>query len=141
MSTRETTPADSWELDGDTLNVFIPMTWKRYGGRKLIIAPEGGDAWAAPNPEADERLQRAFARAYRWKAMLESGKHVSINKIAEAEKIDRAYVCRLLNLTLLAPEITQALLDGRQPKGLRLEDLTKAIPAGWAEQRRHFGFA
>lgn len=73
--------------------------------------------------------------------MLESGKHVSINKIAEAEKIDRAYVCRLLNLTLLAPEITQALLDGRQPKGLRLEDLTKAIPAGWAEQRHHFGFA
>ncbi len=141
MSARETTAADSWELDGDTLSVFIPMTWRRRGGRRIIIAPAGSDGWPVPKPEPDERLKRALARAYRWKAMLERGKHVSINQIAEAEKIDRAYICRLLNLTLLAPEITQALLEGRQPRGLRLEDLTKAIPAGWAEQRRHFGFA
>jgi hypothetical protein len=63
---------------------------------------------------------------------------LSINALAEAEKTNRAYVCRLLNLTLLSPEITEAVLDGRQPKGMMLEELVRAIPSEWAEQDHTF---
>lgn len=71
--------------------------------------------------------------------MLEEGKHPSINALAAAEKINRAYVCRMLNLTLLAPDIQEAILDGRQPKGMQLEELVRALPTDWAEQQRMFG--
>ncbi|HRW59741.1 MAG TPA: hypothetical protein P5340_03725 [Defluviicoccus sp.] len=126
----------NWELDGTTIIVTIPMTWKRRGGRKVIIAPDGSDAWAPAKPRHDETLIRALARAHRWKRMLESGKHCSVSEIAEAEKIDRSYVNRLLRLTLLAPDIQEAILDGRQPKGMQLDELTRAMPKEWAEQRR-----
>ena len=73
--------------------------------------------------------------------MLEEGKHGSISALAAAEGINRAYVCRLLNLTLLSPEVTEAVLDGRQSKGVLLEEMVKAISSDWAEQRRAFGCA
>jgi ParB-like chromosome segregation protein Spo0J len=70
--------------------------------------------------------------------MLEAGKFRSIAEIAEAEKIDRAYVSRLLRLTLLAPDIQEAILEGWQPKGMQLEELTQAMASGWVEQRESF---
>ena len=126
----------NWELDGNTIIVDVPMRWKRRGGRKVIIAPDGSDAWAPAKPRPDETLIRALARAHRWRRLLEDGTYPSINALAEAEKINRAYVCRLLNLTLLAPDIQEAILDGRQPKGMQLEELTRAMPSAWEEQRR-----
>ena len=129
----------TWRLEGTTIVVDIPMQWKRRGGRKVIIAPDGGDAWAPAKPRHDEALIRALARAHRWKRMLEEGRYPSINVLAAAEKINRAYVCRLLNLTLLAPDIQEAILDGRQPKGVQMDELTRAMPKEWAEQRRSFG--
>jgi hypothetical protein len=114
------------------------MTWKRHGGRKVIIAPDGSDAWAPAKPRPDETLIRALARARRWKRVLEEGRYRSAGEIAEAEKTDRSYVNRLLRLTLLAPEVQEAILDGRQPKALRLEDLTQALPSAWDEQRPLF---
>ena len=127
---------DNWRLDGDTITVTIPMAWKRRGGRKVIIAPNGGDAWAPSKPRPDETLIRALARAHRWKRMLEEGRYRSASEIAEAEKVTRGFVNRLLRLTLLAPDIQEAIVDGRQPKAMRLEELTGAMPSGWDEQRR-----
>jgi hypothetical protein len=111
----------------------------RRGGRKVIIAPDGSDAWALAKPRPDETLIWALAWAHRWNRMLEAGKCRSITEIAEAEKINRSFVSRLLNLTLLAPDIQEAILEGRQPKGLQLEELMGAMPAEWGEQRRLFG--
>jgi hypothetical protein len=125
--------------DGRTLTVSVPMTFTKRGGRKLVISPDGGDAWAPAKPRHDETLIRALARAHRWKRMLEDGTYPSINALAEAEKINRAYACRLLNLTLLASDIQEAILDGRQPKGMQLEELTRAMPMAWGEQRRTLG--
>ena len=73
--------------------------------------------------------------------MLEQGRFRSIAEIAEAEKIDRSFVSRLLRLTLLAPDIQEAILEGRQPKGVQLEELTKAMPGTWEEQQRLVGGA
>jgi predicted nucleic acid-binding Zn ribbon protein len=127
----------NWTLDGDTITVFIPMTWKRRGAQKVIIAPGGSDAWAPTKAKPDETLIRALARAHRWNRMLEAGKCRSIAKIAEAEKIDRSFVSRLLDLTLLAPDIQEAILEGRQPKGLQLEELTRAMPGAWRDQLQY----
>ena len=116
MRTKRKIAGANWEFDGTTITVHIPMTWKRHGGRKVIIAPDGGDAWAPAKPRPDETLIRALARAHRWKRMLEDGKYRSAAEIAEAEGVTRSFVNRLLRLTLLAPDIQEAILDGRQPK-------------------------
>ena len=126
----------NWEFDGSTITVRIPMVWKRRGGRKVIIAPDGGDAWAPPKTRPDETVIRALARAHRWKAMLEERRYRSGGELAEAEGVTRSFVNRLLRLTLLAPDIVEAILEGRQPKGLQLEDLTQALPSDWEEQRK-----
>jgi hypothetical protein len=126
----------NWTLDGETITVFIPMTWKRRGGQKVIIAPDGSDAWAPAKSRPDETLIRALARAHRWNRMLEAGRYRSAQEIADAEKIGRSFVSRLLRLTLLAPDIQEAILEGRQPKGMQLEELTRTMPGGWEEQRQ-----
>jgi hypothetical protein len=136
MSAKRKIAGQNWEFDGSTITVRIPITWKRRGGRKVIIVPDGGDEWAPANPRPDETLIRALARAHRWKRMLEEGRYQSAGELAEAEDVTRSFVNRLLRLTLLAPDIVEAVLDGRQPKGLRLEDLTQTLPSAWDEQRQ-----
>ena len=135
MTSKRTMAGENWEFDGKTIIVRIPMAWKRRGGRKVIIAPDGGRAWAPAKPRPDDALIRALARAHRWKGMLEEGRYRSAGELAEAECVTRSFVNRLLRLTLLAPDIVEAILDGRQPKGMQLEELTRAMPSGWAEQR------
>jgi len=80
-------------------------------------------------------MVKALARAFRWKRLLESARYATISEIAAAEKIDRGYVGSILRLTLLAPDIVQAILDGRQPDGLALSDLLKPFPLDWKHQR------
>jgi ParB-like chromosome segregation protein Spo0J len=99
----------------------------------VIIAPDGGDAWAPAKPRPDKTLIRALARAHRWKRLLEEGNR-SAGELAEAEGVTRSFVNRLLRLTLLAPDIVDAILDGRQPKGLQLAVLTGKLPSGWEAQ-------
>src|SRR5512147_1705143 len=127
--------ARNWEFDGSTITVRIPITWRRHGGRKLIMAPDGGDAWAPAKLRPDETLIRALARAHRWKRSIEYGTYRSAAEIAEAEGVTRSFVSRMLRLTLLAPDIQEAILEGGQPKAMQLEELTRAMPSGWAEQR------
>lgn len=121
--------------DGRTLTVRVPMTFTKRGGRKLVISPDGAPPWTPPRRRIDNAMIKALARAFRWRKMLETGAYATVGDIAAAEKINRAYVCRLLNLTLLAPDIVEAILDGRQPKGMQLDELVKAIPGAWDEQR------
>jgi hypothetical protein len=124
----------NWDFDDKTITVHIPMTCKRHGGRKVIIAPDGGDAWAPAKPRPGETLIRALARAHRWKRSIENGTYRSAAEIAEAEGVTRSFVNRLLRLTLLAPDIVEAIIEGRQPKGVQLEELTDAIPSEWEKQ-------
>jgi hypothetical protein len=84
------------------------------------------------------RVDPALALAHRWKRILEDGTYGSTAGIAEAEKINRSFVSRVLTLTLLAPDIQEAILEGRQAKGLQLEELMGAMPGAWEEQREKF---
>ena len=70
--------------------------------------------------------------------MLEEGRYRSAGELAEAEGVTRSFVNRLLRLTLLAPDIVEAILDGRQPKGMQIEELTRAMPIAWEEQRQRY---
>jgi hypothetical protein len=126
----------NWEFDEQAITIRIPITWKRRGGRKVIIAPAGGDAWVPMKPRPNEALIRALARAHRWKRLIEDGTYRSSAEIADADKVTRSFVNRLLRLTLLAPDIQEAIIDGRQPKGMQLAELTDAIPSEWEEQRK-----
>ena len=77
-------------------------------------------------------MVKAIARAFRWREMLENGKHATIAEIAAAEKINESYVGRVLRLTLLAPDIVEAILDGRQPAETTLATLAAAVSGGVA---------
>jgi len=136
MKTDRKSTKPAWQFDGTTITVRIPMTVVRRGGRKAIVAPDGGDAWAPARLRPDEALIRAIVRAHRWKRMLDGGKYRSAGELAEAEGVTRSFVTRLLRLTLLAPDIVEAILDGRQPKGMQLEQLTQAMPTAWKDQRQ-----
>ena len=81
-------------------------------------------------------MVKAIARAFRWREMLENGTHATIAEIAAAEKINESYVGRVLRLTLLAPDIVEAILGGRQPAGLQLDRLMRRFPVEWGEQRQ-----
>ena len=115
------------------LSSFERLAESNMDSRDIEI---GGDAWAPAKPRPDNTLIRALARAHRWKRMLEEGKFRSAGELAEAEGVTRSFVNRLLRLTLLAPDIVEAILDGRHPKVLQLEELTKALPSVWDEQRQ-----
>ena len=128
-----------WRFDGRTLTVSIPMRFQRRGGRKVIVAPDGSDAWGPTLPTPDSTLIRALGRAHRWKRFLEGGAYTSVAEIARAEKVDSSYLNRILRLTLLAPDIVEAILDGQQPKGMMLADLMEPIPADWGKQRAALG--
>ena len=121
-------------LEVDTLTIRIPIRLQQRGGRKLIMTPEGA-MMPAPKPRPDETLIKALIRAHRWRRRIESGQAKSITDLAEQGRVTDAYVCRLLPLTCLAPDIVEAILDGRQPKGRRLADVLGNGPASWKEHR------
>ncbi len=124
--------------DTDTLTVTVPMTFKKRGGRKLVIAPNGADAWAPPRARIDNTMVKALARAHRWKKLLDTGRYPTVQDLATAEKINPSYIARVLRLTLLAPDIVEAILDGRQPAVLQLDDLLAPFPVEWARQKDAF---
>jgi hypothetical protein len=126
-------------LELDTLTIRIPIRLQRRGGRKLIMTPEGVAA-PTPKPRRDETLIKALVRAHRWRRKIESGRAKSITDLAEQEGVTDAYVCRLLPLTCLAPDIVEAILDGRQPRWLRVAEVLGNGPLHWEEQRVSWRF-
>ena len=117
------------------LTVHIPLTVRRRGGRKVVIALDGTEAPAVGAAgRIDSTLVKALARAFRWRRMLESGVVSTVGEIAVREKINKSYVSRVLRLTLLAPEIVEAILDGRQSEGMTLPGLMEPFPVKWEAQ-------
>ncbi len=83
----------------------------------------------------DPALLKALARAFRYQRLMDEGRYASISEMAAAERIERGYLGSLLRLTLLAPDIVEALLDGRAEDGLALPALLEPVPEVWANQR------
>jgi hypothetical protein len=122
---------------GRTLIIRVPLPPKKRGGRKFVIGP-GGIAWTGRRVVFDNAIVKALGRAHRWKAMLESGEYASVTELARTEKTNLSYLCRVMRLTLLAPDIIEAILDGRNFTGLQLADLLAPLPLIWEKQRENF---
>ena len=119
------------------LTVRVPLAVrKQRGGRKLMIAP--ASTTNRGSSAGDTTLVKAVARAFRWRRMMETGRFATINELAAAEKINSSYVSRLLRLTLLAPGLVEAILDGRQSEGMTLPGLMERFPVEWEQQRGRF---
>jgi len=116
----------------ETVTLHVPFRVVKRGGRKEMQLPEG----TAQARRTDNTLVKALSRAFRWKQLLESGEFATIADLAEHERIAAPYLTRTLRLAFLAPDLVEAILDGRQPGNLSLEMLRKPLPTGWSEQRK-----
>ena len=114
----------------DTVTIHVPFHIVKRGGRKEMQLPEGAPTQRRP----DSALVKALTRAFRWKRMLDSGEFASISELAEMEGIAFTYMARLLRLTLLAPDIVEAILDGRQRPELTLARVLEPFPVEWSRQ-------
>jgi hypothetical protein len=125
--------------DGRTVTVRVPISIRRRGGRKLVVTPDGTEVPAAlVARRVDNVMVKAIARAFRWRGMIEEGAYGTIREIAAAERISETYVGRVLQLTLLAPDIVEAVLTGKQASDLQLDSLMQRFPVRWSEQRQSF---
>ncbi len=124
--------------DGGSLTVRMPLTFRKHGGCKRVVAPDGSEGWTAPRQHVDTTVLKALARAHRWQRMLETGAFANVGELATAEKINASYLSRVLRLTLLAPEIIEAILGGSQPAETTLALLMKPFPVEW--ERQHGAF-
>jgi len=126
-------------VQNNIISIKVPIKIKRYGGKKMMILPDGAQA-APPQQKPDETMIKAIAKAYFWQKQLDKGLYRSIDDLAIKKKINPSYISRILRLNLLAPQIKQAILDGTQPRGLSLQDMQSPFPDIWDEQLKHFGF-
>ena len=117
-----------------TLTVRVPFAIRKRGGRRQVVSPDGTTPMLARN-EPNTALVKAIARAFRWRELLESGAYATIDELAKAEEINPSYLSRTLRLTLLAPRIVEAVLDGRYDHPNMLA-LMAEMPVQWNEQRR-----
>ncbi len=118
------------------LSISIPINLKRRSGRRLITLPDGSTQEPRPWDTEPTPLQLALARGHRWLQMIESGEAKSLREIADKEGVDNSYVSRMVNLTTLAPDIVEAILDDHVPPTLTLFDLAVDPPRLWTEQRQ-----
>ena len=118
----------------ETVTLHVPFRVEKRGGRKEMQMLEG----ATQPRRTDNTLVKALARAFRWKRMLETGGFTTIAELAEREGIAPSYMTRVLRLTLLAPDIVEAILDGKQEPEVTLARLIGGIPEEWESQLKSF---
>ena len=121
-------------MTDQTTTVTVPFTIRKRGGRKLILTPDGMPASQPTRARPDSALLKALARGFRWQKMLREGDYQTLEEIADVENINPSYVSRLLRMTLLSPEIVEAILAGRQPEGLTMARAMQPFPIEWQHQ-------
>ena len=116
-----------------SITVRVPLKVRHRPGRKTVVTPvqEGVPALAT---SADPALVKALARAFRYQKLLDEGRYASISEMAAAERVERGYLGTLMRLTLLAPDLVEAILNGRQPEALGLQRLLQPFPIEWSGQ-------
>jgi site-specific DNA recombinase len=120
--------------DGQPVVLSIAMKLKRCGGEMRLIIP----GWAA----IDQRRQpvpsliKAVSRASDWVRRMEGGEFQDQRDLATATRLEPRYINAILRVAFLAPEITEAILDGRQPPDLTLGSLKGVLPMSWQQQKK-----
>jgi len=134
-------PSREYQSQGSAVT-FVPLTIKRRHTRKLLIAPPGQED-AKVRSSFDLPMIRTIGKAFYWQKLLDSGEVANATELARQLKLEPGWVAEVLRLTRLAPDIVQAILDGRQPRHLNLHAIRGRqadVPVDWDEQRRLLGF-
>ena len=125
----------------DPMMLEIPVDFKKRHKRRIITAPDGSDLINGHDTNIDDALVKAIVRAHKWQGMVDQNEIKSMAKLADEKGLPKSYVSNIMRLTDLAPDITAAIINGRQPQSLQLNDLMKkTIPLNWNEQRQMLGF-
>jgi len=133
------TPPATVQSDGQGISVNVPLMLKKRGGRREVILPQAFASDNPMHPSHQEALVVAIARAHRWQKLLDDGRFESVSDLAREIGLDVSFAARLLRLTLLAPDIVEAILMGEEPSGLSLTMLTKQLPLLWNDQKELLG--
>jgi hypothetical protein len=133
-------PAPSQAATDDETEILSAPVRLRRAGREIRMVVDGTDPLAA---KPDARLIRLLLRARRFNTTLAQGEGIPFAALAQREGVSRSYFTRLVRLSYLAPDITQAILDGRQPRDFTAEKLLEhsRLPLAWHDQRTMLGFA
>lgn len=115
----------------NAITVHVPFRLVKRGGRKEMVLPRSATAVT----KIDGTLVKALARAFRWKRMLDTGTFTSVTEIAAHEKLSFTYISRVVRLSLLAPDIVDSIVTGRQPPTMMLATLLADVPVDWQMQR------
>ena len=126
--------------DDRTVTVRIPLVFKKHGGRKTVISPDGARLGADRAARRSALWSGRSRGPFAGRRMLDEGVYATFDELAKAEHVSQSYVSRVLRLTLLAPDLIEAILDGRQPAALQLDELLESSPLDWAGQKTEFGF-
>jgi hypothetical protein len=121
------------------ITVRVPLRIRRRAGRKTLVTPVVTDGATTQPTRADPALVKALARGFRYQRLLDEGRYATISEMAAAERLERGYLGSLLRLTLLAPEVVEAILNGTLPHGSTFADFEGGAPALWEDQRALFG--
>ena len=115
----------------------MPLNLDNQPGSGKAAARRDGSVWSCCRHHPGLAVDRLDGPlwAFGWRRMLETGAVATVREIAAAEKINASYVSRVLRPSLLAPEIAETILDGRQPVEMTLPVLMQAFPVGWVEQQ------
>ena len=125
----------------DTVTVRVPLAIRKRGGRKVVVSPDGSVLPTAPRhvaTNADPALLKALGRAFRWKRLPDDGTYPWVSDIARAEKLDRTYIGDVLRLTLLAPVLAEAMVEGRQEEEVTLPALISGVAVEWPQSQGCF---
>ncbi|MBF0448983.1 MAG: hypothetical protein HQL67_12340 [Magnetococcales bacterium] len=125
--------------DGKIIIYKIPMHFKRRGSRRMVVLPEHEAARKQSDGPSGDPMVNALVKAWRWQRMLDKGKAATIRQLAEIEKVDHSFMARTLRLNDLAPDIVEAILDGKIPDTFNLKTLRGNFPLAWSEQRESWG--
>jgi hypothetical protein len=118
----------------ETVTLHVPFSLVKRGGRKEMHLPES----ATHSRRTDNTVVKALARAFRWKRMIDTGRYATITDLAAHEGIAPSYLTRILRLTLLAPDIVDTILEGRQGPDMTLARLMDGFPEEWERQKKSF---
>ena len=127
-------------IDRDTITIRVPIALRKRGGRKTVITPNGVTALSPTRSRVDGAIVKALARAFRWRKLIETGVCSTVQEIAASENLNASYVSRVLTLTLLAPDIVEAILDRRHAPPIELGVLLGPVTAEWGQQRRNLHY-
>ena len=133
--------ARSYVSDGQRVTL-VPLTIKRRQNRKLLIPPTPESA-AATTGGLDAPMIKTLGKAFYWKRLIDEGVYPTTADLARALKVETGWAAEVLRMTMLAPDIVEAIFEGRQPRHLNLHTLRgrqDLLPRDWGEQRRLLGF-